>query len=109
MIRAKKIEDGRYPTFSSFVYSLDTFLPIFNFGQKDYRWPDASQTLSATPAQLIPVSSVASASITPHIVETTSWWTSVAFLRVYRWIHIGVGWLLITLGVAWLTGLIRKE
>jgi|SRR6516225_1928665 len=104
IIPAKKVEENtRYPSFDPWMYSLDTLLPIINFGQKDYWWPEVSHT------QLGSVSSVQLASLAPHDPKTTKWWTSVAFLRVYRWVHIGIGWLLITLGIAGVTGLVRKE
>jgi hypothetical protein len=34
---------------------------------------------------------------------------AIRMLYLYRWLHIGVGWMLITLVVAGFTGLVRKE
>jgi len=110
MVRTKKAEGNTpYPTFSPLMYSLDTFLPIINFGQKDYWWPEASGTPSPAPPQLQLASSVELNSLMLRTSEIAPWVTSVEFLRVYRWIHIGIGWLLITLGIVGVTGLIRKE
>jgi hypothetical protein len=110
VVPAKKVEENtRYPSFNPWIYSLDTLLPIINFGQKDYWWPEISQTPSIILTQSSSVSSVQFASLTPHDSNTTDWWASVAFLRVYRWFHIGIGWLLFTLGIAGVTGVVRKE
>jgi hypothetical protein len=98
-----------YPTFIPWLYSLDTLLPIINFGQKDYwrpldpdtTWP-VSQLSSFTPS-----SEAGSCPFFQAVISTGV--TSGGFLRVYHWVHIGVGWLLVTLGVAGVTGLVRKE
>jgi hypothetical protein len=67
-----------YQEFCAPVYSVDTFLPIINFGQKDHWMPN------------------------PH----KGVWGE--FLRVYLWVHIGLGWLLTTLFVAGLTPIVRS-
>jgi hypothetical protein len=82
-------ESGRapsyYPRFSGAVYSLDTFLPVITFGQKTYWMPNANRGAV-------------------WVGTLTSGW----FLRLYLWIHIAFGWLLTTLVVAGLTGLLRS-
>ena len=35
-------EPAFYPTFNRWLYALDTFVPIINFGQKDYWGPQAA-------------------------------------------------------------------
>src|SRR6266849_2339871 len=68
-----------YPRFSPLVYSLDTFLPIISFGQKDHWMPN------------------------PNTGRWGYW------LRVYQWIfHVGLGWVLTTLFVAGLTSIVRS-
>ncbi len=68
-----------YPRFSPLVYSLDTFLPIISFGQKDHWMPN------------------------PNTGRWGYW------LRVYQWIfHVGLGWVLTTLFVAGLTPIVRS-
>jgi hypothetical protein len=98
-----------YPTFHPWMYSLDTLMPLINFGQKDYwrlRDPDA-----APPApQPSSLASSAEVGLRPFFLAAVpAWVSSAGFLRLYRWVHIGVGWLLITLGIVGVTGLVRKE
>jgi hypothetical protein len=76
---------GYYPRFSCAIYSLDTFLPVINFGQKTYWMPNANRGAV-------------------WVGTLTSGW----FLRLYLWVHIAFGWLLTTLVVAGLTGLLKS-
>jgi hypothetical protein len=86
-------ETAFYPAFSRWLYSLDTFVPIINFGQKDY-WG-------------------------PQVACNRSWLKGGSLIRLcicgtralylYRWVHIVFGWGLITLVVTGFTNLVRKE
>ncbi len=67
-----------YPRFSAAVYSLDAFLPIINFGQKDHWMPNPNEGACGE------------------------------LLRRYLWFHVALGWLLTTLFVAGLTPLVRS-
>lgn len=85
-------EAAFYPPFNRWFYSIDTFVPIINFGEKDYWAPLA------------------------HCNESAAQGCRVCFcllgiraLYVYRWLHVAVGWLLITLVVTGFTNLVRKE
>jgi hypothetical protein len=92
---SKKIrqEPAFYPAFRPLLYSLDTFVPIINFGQKDYWGPQVTCNRSW----------LKGGNLTRLCVCGTR------ALYLYRWVHIGVGWMLITLVVAGFTGLVRKE
>jgi len=83
------VEGKPRESFNALLYSLDTFLPIVDLHQKGAWWPAAAGT--------------------EHVLElgglTLSWG---ALLRTYQWIHIGLGWILTTLLVASLSGLIRR-
>ena len=68
----QKTIQGEPPVFNTFVYSLDSFIPLIDLHQAKYRLPTGCS------------------------------------LRVYHWLHIGFGWLLTTLLVVGLTGLVRK-
>ena len=83
-----------YPTFDPWVYSLDTFLPIVNLGQKDYWQPKA--TCSRDGGNTV---------IKQLLVVVTG----CDFLRWYRLGLIIAGWALTTLFVAGFTNLVRKE
>jgi hypothetical protein len=76
-----------YEEFSAPVYSLDTFLPIVNFGEED-RWRP-----------------------NPHDgSEITRWGpTTGSLLRIWLWVQIGFGWLLTTLFVVGFTSAVRKD
>lgn len=65
-----------YEEFSAPVYTLDTFLPIINLGEKDHWMPNAHQGGFGK------------------------------FLRGYLWVHIGLGWLLTTLFVTGLASVV---
>ena len=86
-----------YPPFSPLVYSIDTFLPIINLGQKDHWMPNIHRC---------------------HRVRLFGGWplhrpidriATGQQLRLWLWIHIALGWLLTTLFVAGLTPIIRKD
>jgi hypothetical protein len=71
-----------YQRFTASMYSLENSLPFVNLGQKD-RWaPDPSPQGSR--------------------------WVP-GFLRWFRWVQVLLGWLLATLFVAGVTGVVRKE
>jgi hypothetical protein len=75
---------SHYPAFSAFVYSLDSFVPIVDLGQKKSWLPSATRGAQAGWG------------------ITTGWW-----LRTYLWLHIAFGWLLTTLVVAGVTGFVK--
>ena len=75
-----------YPKFNAFIYSLETFVPLVKLGMDD-RWaPNANR------GDLLPIMSFA---------------RSGALLRGYLWFHIIAGWVLTTLWVGGLTGLVK--
>jgi hypothetical protein len=86
-------ETAFYPAFNRWLYSLDAFVPIINFGQKDYWGPQVSCHRSGP---------IRDSGIRFCVF-------GIRVLHLYRWLHIGVGWMLITLVVAGFTGLVRKE
>jgi hypothetical protein len=71
-----------YQRFTAAIYSLENSLPFVNLGQKDHWTPDPNPRAS-------PRFSV--------------------FLRGFRWVQVLLGWLLATLFVAGVTGVVRKE
>jgi len=67
-----------YPTFSAWAYSIDAFVPFLDLVLEHYWIPNAD----------------------------AGWWG--ALLRIYLWIHIGVGWILSSLFLTGVTGIIRR-
>ena len=84
MACTKKTDDYR-PKPCALIYSADTFIPLINFHQADYWTPDAAKIVHIW-RLAIPVGSV---------------------LCLYFWCHILFGWILTTLLVVGLTGMIR--
>jgi hypothetical protein len=75
--RKDKPLSDEYPKFNSFIYSVDTFIPLVDLQIAKYWLPNANLK-------------------------------GGRFLRLYLWIHILFGWLLTTLIVVGLTGLVRS-
>jgi sRNA-binding regulator protein Hfq len=71
-----------YQRFTASVYSLENSLPFVNLSQKDHWTPDPNPRVSR-------------------------WMPSL--LRWFRWVQVLLGWLLATLFVAGVTGVVRKE
>lgn len=85
-------EDGdiseNYPKFNFLVYSVDMFVPLVNLHQAEYWLPNANKGFVMWPWGV-----------------TIRWG---GFLRMYLWFHIAAGWVLTTLLVVGLTGLVSK-
>ncbi len=71
-----------YQRLTASIYSLENSLPFVNLGQKDHWTPDPNP-------------------------QGSRW--APGFLRWFRWGQVLVGWLLATLFVAGVTGVVRKE
>jgi hypothetical protein len=78
---------AQYPRFSSFMYSLDVFVPFVDLHQESYWLPDVTKSNGKT-----------------YYGNTLGYWT-----RIYLWFHIIAGWVTSTLAAVYLTGLVRKE
>jgi hypothetical protein len=91
----KKIrqEPAFYPAFNRWLYALDTFVPIINFGQKDYWAPQVACNRSGL--------------LRDGGIRLCVW--GIRALHLYRWLHIVAGWVLITLVVTGFTNLVRRE
>jgi hypothetical protein len=82
-----------YPLFSSFVYSLENFLPVVDLHQGTY-WRPNPQHKSIRP---------------PRILKSRDRGTMPAtLLRGYLWLHILAGWTITPLLFAGLAGLLRS-
>jgi hypothetical protein len=86
-------EPAFYPAFNRWLYALDTFVPIINFGQKDYWAPEVACNRSGL---------LRGGGIRLCVL-------GIRALYLYRWLHIVAGWVLITLVVTGFTNLVRRE
>ena len=80
-----------YPKFDPLVYSLDMFVRLVNLHQASYWLPNANREGELLTAK----------GFTVYITGD--------FLRCYLWVHIIMGWVLTTLLVVGLSGLIRSS
>ena len=95
MLEQGKPLPGYYVTFNPFLYSVENSLPLVKFGQVD-RWHPA-------PSPPLPWRSSC-------FCEVLQWFFSwEVILGTFRAFQIACGWFLATIGVAGLTGVIRKD
>ncbi len=84
-----------YETFHASVYSLENSFPLVKLGQADRWQPDPDPHWQHRP-----------------IGRAPRWLRLVlppGFLRCFRWVQICLGWILATLFVAGVTGIVRKD
>jgi len=77
-----------YPAFNAVVYSIDVFLPIIDLHQQRYWLPNANRGHEV-----------------PLLICKCK---AGALLRWYFWAHIILGWVLSSLWIASVTGLVRR-
>jgi hypothetical protein len=77
----------KYPSWCVPLYSIDMFVPLVDLHQAKYWLPDTK----------------CGSLVNLGIVKTKSG----DLLRIYMWLHIGAGWLLTTLFVVALSGLVK--
>jgi hypothetical protein len=75
------------PEFESFLYALDTLLPVANLGQE-------SEWVLADGARIE--------------LPWTDRWVSARVVAFYRALHVIAGWVTLTVLLAWYTGLLRQ-
>jgi hypothetical protein len=96
-----------YQQFNPFVYSLENSVPLLKLGQ-DTAWaPDPGPREQEHPgaANFAPFKWLARAAASLHL----TWCVAPWLLRVCRWGQIILGWMLATLFVAGVTGVVRRE
>ncbi len=86
---------AHYPPFSSFIYSLENFLPVVDLHQGAYWRPNPRH----------------SAAHGPHLFSRRGGLGTVPgkLLRWYLWVHILAGWTITPLLFAGLSGLLRND
>jgi hypothetical protein len=78
-----------HPVFNPFIYSLEMFVPLVKLGMDEYWRPNAERGRPL------------------YRTRKRTLLTTDGLLRCYLWIHILAGWVLTTLWVGGLTGLVK--
>jgi hypothetical protein len=101
-------EDGQpppyYPGFSALAYSFERAFPLVDLGVKNHWGPKlgTAGTLPRTP--LLSLRWLGNVQVRGHFPFRLS---ETGFLRYWLWLQILVGWVLATLFVAGLTGVVK--
>jgi hypothetical protein len=88
LTNGKRTFSEEYPKFNAFVYSLESFTPLLKLGQSSSWAPNAKR---------------GKCFCIPRLHFTTG-----SLLRAYLWFHIMAGWVLTSLWVGALTGLVKS-
>lgn len=126
VVQVARIEKGAdwlppgYPAFSSFWFTVDTFVPLLDLGQEDH-WISSSGELLATLPQKHSQSCNAertklSSPLSGRLCEVSQAWNSAVYELIaegwlpaaYR-IYKILGWIMLTLCVAAFSGLLKDE
>jgi hypothetical protein len=86
-----------YESFYPSIYSLENVFPFVRLGQVDHWQPDPSPQWTCQPKKTVPHWLCRLRLVSPQ------------FLRNFRWAQIFSGWFLATMGVAGVTGIVRKD
>ena len=94
----------RCQPFSPLIYSLENCIPLVKFGQDESWQPDPNPQLREPEVAKGKLRRILDSAL-DFVVR--DWAVSPEALRWFRWIMIGLGWLLATFFVAGLTGIIK--
>ncbi|HTQ97204.1 MAG TPA: hypothetical protein VMH89_10375 [Candidatus Acidoferrum sp.] len=101
LFKANGYPPSHYEPLSPFVYSLENSLPLVKLGQTDRWGPDPSPGPAASKSNL-----QSSRSPDPR---SASLFTSPGFLFAFQRLQVLLGWILATLFVAGVTGIVQKD
>jgi hypothetical protein len=96
-----------YPKFNAFIYSLETFVPLLNLAIGDYWIPNAKRGTELPVFRKLMLQPIFGKRGAEMRMGNKPAPTTGAVLRWYLWIHIIAGWVLTTLWVGGLTGLLK--
>jgi len=101
LLKVKGHAPDHYEPLSPFVYSLENSLPLVKLGQTD-RWePDPTPDWRSSTTQPLPAN-------TPDPPKSSPF-TSPRFLFAFQRLQVLLGWILATLFVAGVTGIVQKN
>lgn len=93
-----------YTQFNPLIYSLENSFPVVNLGVKE-RWSPKPE--GATSVPLLRNSILRKVHDTRTLEHCASWLGKPAILRWWLWFHVMAGWVLSTLFVAGMTGIVK--
>jgi hypothetical protein len=96
-----------YQQFNPFVYSLENSVPLLKLGQDSAWAPDPGPREQEYPGvvNIAPFKWLARVAAGYHL----TWLAPPSLMRGFRWLQIVMGWILATLLVAGVTGVVRRE
>jgi hypothetical protein len=110
--REKFRVDPGYPKFNAWVYSLDMFVPLVDLRQAAYWLPSAGKPKKAEETEdrekAEETDRPARAGSAQTDDEKVDLPIEVRLLRLYMWLHILAGWVLSSLLVVGLSGLVKR-
>jgi hypothetical protein len=98
---------AHYPAFCALVYSLENSLPFVTLAQSSYWQPRRVEERRLAAAGHGFLARACNAEVFKP--ERLRWVPAAEFLRWFRWLQVLLGWLLATLFVAGVTGVVRQE
>jgi hypothetical protein len=104
-------DKDNYPKFSAFIYSLETFVPLLDLHQKKYWLPEARKGRSLREIAETIMGRWKGKRLVQVMNRILSWrlfrLQTGGLLRWWFWTEIILGWIITTLLLAVLTGLIH--
>jgi hypothetical protein len=96
-----------YPVFNALVYSIDAFVPLVDLGVSKYYLPNASRK---KPVLEVSKHYLPNANRRKPVPPSKSFapFENGSYIRIYLWFHMAAGWILTSLLVVGLTGLVRN-
>ena len=91
-----------YPPFNGLIYALDGYLPVIEFGQDEAWEPSSVRTVPV-------IHSALDWTEDAYVPKPPEWFFTKGVHRFVYWANEILGWLFITLFVAGMSGLMKKE
>ncbi len=98
---------AHYPPFNALIYSLENSVPLVKLGQDDHWQPDPNP--QGRPASIAHETSVRQRVANWVLAHASAPAASPSVLRWFRWVMIGLGWLLATFFVAGVAGIVKSS
>jgi len=91
-----------YPPFNGLVYALDDYLPVIEFGQDEAWEPSTKKTI-------VVIHSAPDLFGLHYVPVAPEWVFTAGWHRVLYWIEEFLGWVFVSLFIAGMSGLMKKE